>query len=157
MRHPLPVLDSIIHESLRLQALIPSGEERKTPPSGLRIGPHTFIPGNVVVRVPNFCICRDERYFVHADDFIPERWTTRKDLVIDESVAQPFGLGAYSCVGRELGLMEIRAVIANLAAEYTWRLDDRVDPEAWEFTGKDHFAMVFEALPLVFEKRKSKG
>lgn len=157
MRKPLPVLDSIVSESLRLQALVPSGEERKTPPSGLPIGNHTMIPGNMVVRVPNFAICRDERYFVRAHDFIPERWTTRKDLVIDASVFQPFGLGVYSCVGRELGMMEIRAAVARLAADFSWAVDDSVDVEAWEFSGKDHFAMIFGALPVVFEKRMRNG
>jgi cytochrome P450 family 628 len=157
MRKSLPVLDSVISESLRLQALIPSGEERMTPASGLLIGNDTWIPGKLVVRVPNFAICRDERYFVRPDEFIPERWTTHKELIIDETVAQPFGLGMYECAGKELGMMEIRAAVASLAAAYTWRLDDRVDRGAWEFSGKDHFAMAFESLHVVFEKMKKNG
>ena len=135
MRKPLPILDSVITESLRLQALVPSGEERMTPPSGLLIGTDTWIPGNLVVRVPNFSICRDERYFVRPNEYIPERWTTHKELIIDKSVAKPFGLGMYACVGKKLGMMEIRAAVASLAAAYSWRLDNTVDSGAWGFSG----------------------
>jgi hypothetical protein len=40
---------------------------------------------------------------------------------------KPFGLGAYSYVEKELGIIEIRCVIARLAAEFRWRLDGEVD------------------------------
>lgn len=35
----------------------------------------------------------DERAFVKPTEFIPERWTTRKELTLDSSVFTPFGGG----------------------------------------------------------------
>lgn len=35
----------------------------------------------------------DERVFKKPNDFIPERWTTRKELTVDASVFTPFSVG----------------------------------------------------------------
>lgn len=35
----------------------------------------------------------DERSFVYPDEFIPERWSTKPELVKDASVFIPFGAG----------------------------------------------------------------
>lgn len=35
----------------------------------------------------------DERLFTHADKFIPERWTTKKELTKDSSLFVPFSIG----------------------------------------------------------------
>jgi len=152
MRKPLAVLDSIINESMRLQPAMPSGVERMTPPSGLRIGP-TFVPGNVICRIPTYVILRDKRYFVQPDSFIPERWTTRKELVLDESVFRPFGQGKYACIGWKLGIMKIRTVLAYLVMNFDFKLSDKTDRDRWEASGKEHFLMVLETLNLIFEKR----
>jgi len=57
MRASYPVLDSIIKETLRLQPPVPNGAERKTPPLGIRIR-ETWIPGNVVIKVPLYTLLR---------------------------------------------------------------------------------------------------
>lgn len=35
----------------------------------------------------------DERYFTSPDDFVPERWTTKPEMVKNESVFAPFSVG----------------------------------------------------------------
>jgi cytochrome P450 len=106
----IPLLDAVIQETLRLNPPVPSGTQRVTPPEGLQIGDH-YIPGNVIVQVPNYTVCRgkslfltwhnpansrlDPRYFVRPLEFIPERWMTRPDLIIDKSVYIPFNAGNY--------------------------------------------------------------
>lgn len=45
----------------------------------------------------------DPRTFPHGDEFIPERWTTRPELVKDATVYSPFSVGRFSCVGKQLG------------------------------------------------------
>jgi len=145
-------LDSIVRESMRLQPATPSGVERMTPPCGLDIG-GTFVPGNIICRVPNFVIFRDERYFVRPNDFMPERWTTRKDLVRDGSILRPFGQGRYNCVGSRLAMMKIRTALAYLVTDFQFALADKPGAERWERSGREHFLMVHGPLNLRFEKR----
>jgi cytochrome P450 len=38
-------------------------------------------------------ISADERCFVRPLEFIPERWTTQPELIIDSSVYAPFSTG----------------------------------------------------------------
>lgn len=45
----------------------------------------------------------DPRTFPRGDEFIPERWTTRPELVRDATVYSPFSVGRFSCVGKQLG------------------------------------------------------
>jgi cytochrome P450 len=88
----VPLLDAVIYETMRLHPPVMSGTQRMTPPEGLQIGDR-WIPGNTIVQVPNYTVFRDERSFVHAEEFIPERWTTKPELIKDKSVYIPFNIG----------------------------------------------------------------
>ena len=105
----IPLLDATISETLRLHPSVPSGTQRITPPEGLQVG-STWIPGNTIIAVPSYTIFRgtcirgnreinvltlgeDPRAFHSPHEFIPERWTTKHELIQDESVFIPFGLG----------------------------------------------------------------
>ena len=86
------LLDAVIHESMRLHAPVPSGTQRVTPAEGLWIGKR-FIPGDVIVQVPSYTVFRDGRAFEQPEEFVPERWTTRPEMVRDKSVFIPFNSG----------------------------------------------------------------
>lgn len=105
----LAYLDAVINETLRMHPPVPSGVQRMTPPDGLRIG-ETFVPGNTIVQIPTHTMFRgvcsfshfsdlfssrtaDARFFENPDEFIPERWTTRKELTKDASIFVPFSSG----------------------------------------------------------------
>jgi cytochrome P450 len=150
-----PILDSILFETFRMQPLVPNGGERVSPPEGLMIGEH-FIPGNTVIKVPLYTIFRDSRYFERPKEWIPSRWTTDKSLVKDGSAFIPFSTGVYSCVGRPLGIVEIRDVVAQLVHVFNFKIADDRSPKGFENSGQDHFGMVFEpgSLLLDFEHRK---
>ncbi|KAF5247644.1 hypothetical protein FANTH_6266, partial [Fusarium anthophilum] len=87
----LRYLQACIDETLRLFPPVPSGLQRMTPAEGLRVG-DIFIPGDTIVTVPSYTLYRDERYFTAPDNFIPERWTTKPDMVRDVSVFAPFSV-----------------------------------------------------------------
>jgi len=59
-------------------------------------------------------VMRRERLWVRPLDFLPERWLASPgDPLYPEKYAwHPFGLGPRSCIGRELALVEIKAVLA---------------------------------------------
>lgn len=105
----LPLLNGVIKETLRLHYPGPSGFPRITPPEGVQIG-DTFIPGGVHVKVPIYTVYRDSRNFAQPEAFIPERWTTKKELVLQPQAFAPFLIGPYNCVGKQLALIQIRLV-----------------------------------------------
>jgi cytochrome P450 family 628 len=150
----LPYLQACIDEALRLFHPVPSGMQRVTPAEGLRIG-STFIPGDTIVQMSLYMLFRDPRCFAQPDEFIPERWTSRKaELVLDASVFQPFGVGRYSCPGKQLGLMELRRVTARIAAHYDIKLADGVEPAAIMEGMEDFFTLTVPELNLVFSHRQ---
>ncbi|KAJ4407521.1 hypothetical protein N0V91_003789 [Didymella pomorum] len=135
---PLPLLDAVINESMRLWPSIFFATPRVTPPEGLTINGH-FIPGDMIVQIPPFSLTRDARSFVRPDDFIPERWTTKPELILNRSAFFPFLIGPYSCVGKTLAYMELRSVIRRVINEFDVILPEGfVAEEYWDGV-KDHF------------------
>ncbi|KAF8851331.1 averantin oxidoreductase [Acephala macrosclerotiorum] len=148
----LPYLDAVINEALRLHPPVPSGMQRMTPPEGLRIG-DVMVPGDSIVQIPLHTLFRDERVFVDPDEFVPERWTTKKDMVIDAGCFVPFSLGRSSCVGKQLGLMEVRYVTAQIVRRYNVKLAPGQTPKAFLDGKRDTFTLALSELNLVFEPR----
>ena len=66
--------------------------------------------------------CIGEDCFVRAREFIPERWTSSPELVLNASASAPFGTGAASCVGRVLATDIIKLTAARLVRKYTFSL-----------------------------------
>jgi hypothetical protein len=90
---PIPYVDAVINETLRLKPPVPGGMSRVTPPEGLTID-EVFIPGNIVVISPQHVVQRDERNFDRALEFLPERWIDEgKEMHKDERAFFPFSLG----------------------------------------------------------------
>ncbi|KAG6000416.1 hypothetical protein E4U21_005476 [Claviceps maximensis] len=146
-------LQACINETLRLLPPVPSGLQRMTPPEGLMIG-EKFIPGETIVTIPSYTQYRDERFFALPNSFIPERWTTRPELVKDGSVYVPFGNGKYACVGKALGLMEVRLVTSTILRQFDIDLAHE-GAEAGFFSGlKDCFTLSPSDLSIVFTARK---
>ncbi|KAK7424018.1 hypothetical protein QQX98_000628 [Neonectria punicea] len=150
----LKYLQAVIDEAMRLYPAVPSGLQRMTPPEGLKIG-DTFIPGNMTVQVPTYTLFRDPRYFERPDEFIPERWTTQPELVKDGSVFTPFSIGRYSCVGKQLGLMEIRCVVSQIIHRYNISLGPGQTSEAFREELVDTFTLLCPKLDVVFTLRNS--
>lgn len=86
-------IDDIINETLRLKPPIIQGTPRETPSQGIHVG-DTYIPGHVIVSVPNILIQRDPRWWKQPDEFIPERFTERREeMGTDDSPWIPFQIG----------------------------------------------------------------
>lgn len=149
-----PVLESVIMETLRLHPPVLFGSQRVTPLEGLHIG-EIYIPGDMVVYIPQWQIQHDARNFTRPDDFIPERWSSQPQLIKNRSAYIPFNIGPGNCPGRPLAMMELRSVIARTLQKY-----DVSFPKGYEFDisffkdVKDHFVAAVPKMELVFSKRK---
>ncbi|KAL4877038.1 cytochrome P450 [Aspergillus karnatakaensis] len=150
----LPVLDAIINESMRLYPSVFFGSQRETPPEGLKIG-DTFIPGGTIVSIPAYQLSRDERNFIRAKDYLPERWTSNPELIINKAAYMPFLTGPGNCAGRNLAMMELRSVVARIAHEFdiAFPPGQKFDAEDYFSRIKDHFVSGAPPQELVFTRR----
>ncbi|CAK7204871.1 hypothetical protein SEUCBS139899_007633 [Sporothrix eucalyptigena] len=149
----LEYLQACIDETLRLHPAVPGGVQRLTSPEGLQIGDH-HIPGNTIVQIPTHTINRDARFFAEPNEFIPERWTSRKELSMEPSVFAPFSTGRYSCVGKQLGLMELRTVTSQLVRRYNFELAPSQRPDDFVNGKVDAFTLACAPLDVVFTPRE---
>ncbi|RDA87654.1 hypothetical protein CP532_3784 [Ophiocordyceps camponoti-leonardi (nom. inval.)] len=152
----LKYLGACIDEALRLFPAIISGLTRKTGSEGLQIG-EVFIPADMTVLIPAYALSRDERFFVHADDFIPERWTTKPELMVGGGAASfPFSHGPFSCPGKALALMELRYVTAEILSRFDVELAPGFTASDFEKGLKDSFTLTVTNLKLVFKPRRDR-
>ncbi|KAE8154297.1 cytochrome P450 monooxygenase [Aspergillus avenaceus] len=150
------LLNGIIHETLRLHPPIASGMQRVTNKEGIHIG-DKYIPGNVLVQIPIYSLQRDERSFVHADELIPERWTTQPELIKNRAAFLPFHAGPYVCPGRQVSMMEMRRLVAEVLRRYD--IGFAPGQTAQEFVDGRVDAMSISPAPLrlVFTPRVVEG
>ncbi|KAE9968960.1 hypothetical protein BLS_005568 [Venturia inaequalis] len=85
-------INGVINEALRMHPPVPSNLQRLTPPEGLKVG-ETFIPGDTNVLCPQYTLGRSESAYVDPERFIPERWSTRPELIKNKNAFLPFSLG----------------------------------------------------------------
>ncbi|MCJ1388704.1 hypothetical protein MMC18_001553 [Xylographa bjoerkii] len=145
-------LNAIISETLRLHPPILSGSLRNTPSEGIEIaGRH--IPGDVTVLVPAYSLHRLDSCFERANEFVPERWYSKPDMVRNQAAYFPFVAGTYACLGKNLALLELRAVAATVMSRYDVAFVPGDDGTAFLNGTKDAFATVPGELDLVFTRR----
>ncbi|KIN08910.1 hypothetical protein OIDMADRAFT_153522 [Oidiodendron maius Zn] len=151
---PQTLLDSIINEALRLCPPILFNSQRMAPKGGLRIGDIEIPEGTVCLLGP-FTPHHDERNFLQANEFIPERWTSRPELIINKIAFIPFSMGPYMCPGKAVAMMEMRSVIAHLVQRY--RIDfpkgANFDIQKYYSDIVDHFTAGIPDQELVFTPR----
>ncbi|EFE38551.1 cytochrome P450 monooxygenase, putative [Trichophyton verrucosum HKI 0517] len=100
----------------------------------------------------------DSRYFVQPNHFIPERWSSKPELIIRKDAFNPFLAGRYSCAGRPLAMMEMRMLLAMVVRlfDFSFPKESRAGSEKL-YDGKGGFRDYFTAgaptVPLVFTKR----
>ncbi|KAK7942602.1 cytochrome P450 monooxygenase FCK2 [Apiospora aurea] len=149
----LRYLQACIDESLRLLPVVPTRLQRMTPPEGAQIGSR-WVHGSTTVVAPSWILCRDSRCFARPDEFVPERWTTEPDLVLDASVYAPFSVGRSSCAGKQLALLELRRTVALILHRYDFALAPEQRIESFESGLEDRFTLNPPEFKLVFKARE---
>ena len=114
----LPLLNSIIQETLRLYAAAPAQQARVTPhrPDGLTLEGYTNIPGGISVSANAYSLHRNPEVFPEPERWIPERW-------LDASAERQkemkrwfwaFGSGSRMCLGKHFALQGIEPFTINI-------------------------------------------
>jgi cytochrome P450 len=145
-------LNAVINETLRLHPAVPTGGYRQSPAAGMVIN-QTYIPGNVTIAAPRYSLARLESAYECADQYIPERWTTKPQMVKDSRAFAPFAQGRYSCVGKALAMREMRIVVAMLVKKFEIAFWDDEDGTRLFADLRDQFTAAPGKLQLRFKLR----
>ncbi|KAI0482603.1 cytochrome P450 [Xylariaceae sp. FL0804] len=148
----LALMDGCINETMRLYPPVPTGGIRQTTDKGMIIAGE-WVPPNTIIVAPRWSIGRLQCAFEEPNNFIPERWTSKPELVKDERAHKPFGTGRHSCPGKRLGMLEVRMVTAMLLTNFKVVLCPPIEkPEIFVAGFRDHFTGQPGQLKLAFIK-----
>jgi len=118
----MEVANAVVKETLRMFAVVPflirkcSNDTVVKFPNGKEIPVST---GSGVM-ISMHCVGRDERYFEDPDKFNIDRWLN-KDEESTNPAWIPFGLGARSCVGSRMAMLEAKLILCMVMQKYTVR------------------------------------
>ncbi|KAI0911326.1 putative benzoate 4-monooxygenase cytochrome P450 [Ustulina deusta] len=150
----LPFLNAFIDETLRLHHPQPSSGSKILRENGLTIG-DTFIPGGVEVSAPRWSFGRQEAHYKRCWEFLPERWLNDSDLVNDRRAFTPWGIGKWSCLGKQVALFELRYLITAIIYNYIVSFPLGDDGSRVEKDYKDQVTAFPGQLSLNFHNRHS--
>ncbi|KAJ1327353.1 cytochrome P450 family 628 [Microdochium nivale] len=145
-------MNAVINETLRLHPPVPGGVYRHTPKEGVVIK-GSRLPGGVKIIGPHHTIQRSPRAFVKPLEFIPERWTSQPELVLNKNAWFPFSIGKFSCIGKQLALNKLRIVIAKVLLNFNVALAPGETGRELLEESKDMFTLINAKLELVFTER----
>jgi len=134
----LPYLDACIKEAFRLHPAPGLPLERVVPPQGAEIAGHS-VKGGTIVGCSAWVIHRRTEIFGEdVEDFRPERWLVGQGEEVDESEKEAeekrikemtgtmlqFGMGARTCIGKNISLLEIYKLVPTFLRRFEVRLEN---------------------------------
>lgn len=102
----LPILDSILQETLRLWPAVPGAQPRVTPAAGCTLAGYENIPGGVRVQASTFAIHKNGEVFPEPEEWKPERWVdaSKEELVEMRRWFWGWGSGGRMCIGSNVAV-----------------------------------------------------
>ncbi|KAF9873728.1 cytochrome p450 [Colletotrichum karsti] len=152
----LEFLEAFINETLRMHTSAPLNGPRIAPDEGVEVD-GTYIPGGVTLVTPLHIYHRSPKYWKQPNDFIPERWTTRPDLILDRRAFVPFHYGRFDCVGKRLAMNVVRMTIAYTLWNYDFGFAPGEDGSSLDGEAKFQLIVKPGRLNCVFKKRTEAG
>lgn len=165
----MPYLNACINETLRLYPPVLGGLQRRVEKGtgGRMLGSH-LIPEDTQVSVYVYAVHRDPRYFSPLPDtFWPDRWlpqptytvpeggTISQDKVVtNRDVFMPFSQGPMVCAGKNVALMEIRAVICAIAQQFHVESAKQASYNSYENDLYEAFTTLRGSLHVRLQARK---
>ncbi|KAF7585774.1 hypothetical protein BBP40_010147 [Aspergillus hancockii] len=134
----LPVLDSCVHEILRLFPPSPGTIQQRVVVDKdcelvtLTVGGQEYqLPRGTMISAQAWSVHRNERIFSpDSDRFRPERWENEDEEQLQRMRRAwiPFGTGARTCLGMGVAMIEIKMIVAAMLQRYRVELPDGADP-----------------------------
>ena len=115
----LPYIEAVAFETMRLKSVFPVlflGANRDVELGGVRIP-----GGTAIFLLTRRCGMQDEA-FASPQQFLPERWLSSRASAQEGHNTKafvPFGAGPRFCPGRNLALLEMKAVLAMLCRNFS--------------------------------------
>jgi len=136
---------------------VPLGLARNTSRTAAEtfVGPHA-VPPDTMVFVPTFTIQHDARYFASPDVWMPERWTTSPELVLDKRAFIPFSTGAYNCAGKAFALLEAKIFLSKVVGAFEIGFAPGEDGTNLMTKNRDHITWYCPDLRLCLVPRSEK-
>jgi cytochrome P450 len=131
--HQLIYLKSVIKETLRLHPTVPLLLPRESR-ERCQINGYD-IPAKTRVAVNVWAIGRDQRYWVEAESFKPERFINNPiDFKGTDFEYLPFGAGRRMCPGITFGLPNVELPLAQLLYHFDWKLPNKTKNKDLDMT-----------------------
>ncbi|CAI7613738.1 unnamed protein product [Penicillium pancosmium] len=129
----LPYLAAVIKESMRLHPSISYQLPRVVPASGIHIGEHFIEPGSICSISATSMNRSKEIFGPDAEEWRPDRWipVSEEDqghISTMNGLLTTFGMGARSCVGKNIALVEIHKFIAQFFRHFDAKLVNEEKP-----------------------------
>ncbi|KAJ8722153.1 hypothetical protein PYW08_004555 [Mythimna loreyi] len=124
-------INYVIKESMRLYPVAPF--LTRILPKECMLGSYRLDKGTPII-ASIYTSGRDERNFSKADEYLPYRWdrndARKKDLLNHVSSASlPFALGARSCIGKKLAMLQMTELISQIVENFEFKClnEDEID------------------------------
>ncbi|KAK3317237.1 cytochrome P450 [Cercophora scortea] len=128
----LPLLDAIVHETLRRYTPV-GGPQPRVTPRVCTIAGYEGIPPGVRVQASSWTLHRNPEVFPDPGAWRPERWigATPDELTEMRKWFWAFGSGSRMCIGSHFAMLSIKLVVAAVYAQFQTSV---VDAEGMEQT-----------------------
>ncbi len=144
----MPLLNACIQETLRLWPAAVA-QSRMTKEDTV-LGEYLFPKGSLI-SLDIYALHRHEGIWPRPAEWLPERWLPEHHGSLGprrSNAFLPFGVGARSCLGRVLAMMEMQVLAASVLREFAVEPDAERMPEAavaMTIKGKDGVWVVARA------------
>lgn len=95
----------------------------------------------------------DEDIYTDCLSFVPERWYSRPEMIKNKDAFAPFSIGPMGCIGKNLAMMELRLLTAQLVTTFDVSFAPGEDGSRLLEKTMDHFTLGMGQLDLIMKKR----